>query len=295
MVFVRCGLRGANESKENFAMTPFYDIQQNPMHNWQQMGQINPQFAQLYGASLGNPLGAYGQQHGQYGQYGAQPFGAFGHNAGWGMQPQWGAQPQSGQWGSQHRQLSPYDVNEVVRQLLPALPQIIAQAQQPFGYAAYGSAPRTLTPQDVNEVVRQLLPLLPQIVGALQQGQPPQQFAMHGGIGGAGGIGGGGFGQGYLGQNLSAQNPFAASFQQPFQQPWQLGQAGPYGQPQFQSAFGGPQQWGQGGPGQSGQGQGGPWQRQLSQQDVAEVTRQLAGLIPQVIGNLQSFNQQRMM
>jgi hypothetical protein len=32
----------------------------------------------------------------------------------------------------------------------------------------------------------------------------------------------------------------------------------------------------------------------LTQQDVADVTRQLIGVIPQVIGNLQAFNQQRM-
>jgi hypothetical protein len=274
-------------------MTYFYDTQQQGPH-WQHMGQIGgqigPQFAQQPHGWPGNPgMAAYGQQ---YGQYGAQPFGAFGHNAGWGAQPQWGMSSSPwGQWG-QHRQLSPYDVNEVVRQLVPALPQVIAQAQQPYGggigYAAYGQAPRTLTPQDVNEVVRQLLPLLPQIVGTLQ-GLPPQQFAMHGGIGSGGG---GGFGQGYLGQNLGAQNPFAMQnpFAASFQQPGQYGAAPGqhYGMPQFQSAFGagGPQQWGQ---------QGGQWPRQLSQQDVADVTRQLAVLIPQVIGNLQTFNQQRVM
>ncbi len=277
----------------------FYDMQQQgPLPNWQQMGQSGPQFAQLHGSWpgnswLGNPgLAAYGQQ---YGQYGTPPaFGAFGHNSGWGAQPQWNMQPA---WGQQHRQLSPYDVNEVVRQLVPALPQILAQAQQPYpglAYAAYGQvpysqvpynqvpysqAPRTLTPQDVNDVVRQLLPLLPQVVGALQ-GQPPQQFAMHGGIGS--------MGQGHLGQNFAAQNPLAASFpqpfQQPFQQPWlgQFGALGQYGAPQFQSAFGGPQQWGQS-------------QRQLTPQDLADVSRQLAALIPQVIGNLQAINQQRTM
>lgn len=262
----------------------FYDTQQQgPLQNWQQMGQIGPQFGQHHGSWLGNPgLAAYGQQgYGQqYGQYGTPPaFGAFGHNSGWGAQPQWNMQPAGGQlWGQQHRQLSPYDVNEVVRQLVPALPQIIAQAQQPYpglAYAAYGQTPRTLTPQDVNDVVRQLLPLLPQVVGALQ-GQPPQQFAMHGGIGSTG--------QGHLGQNFGAQNPLAALLQQPFQQPWpgQFGSPGQYGMPQFQSAFGGPQQWGQS-------------QRQLTPQDLADVSRQLAALIPQAIGNLQAFNQQRTM
>jgi hypothetical protein len=61
-------------------------------------------------------------------------------------------------------------VSEVVRQLVPALPQILAQAQNPFGgqgqnpfggmgYAAFGQAQRQLSPQDVNEVVRQILPI----------------------------------------------------------------------------------------------------------------------------------------
>jgi hypothetical protein len=97
-------------------------------------------------------------------------------------------------------------------------------------------------------------------------------------------------GQGHLGQHFAAQNPFAtqnplaASFQQPsFQQPSQFGSPGQqYGMPQFQSAFGGPQQWGQS-------------QRQLMPQDLADISRQLAALIPQVIGNLQANNQQRMM
>jgi hypothetical protein len=146
------------------------------------------------------------------------------------------------------------------------LPHILAQAQQPhgaLGYAAYGQQQqRPLTQQDVNEVVRQLLPILPQIVGALQ-GQPQwQQAAMYGGAGPWGQLG-----SGNLGQNLGGQFPFAAL---PQQQPF--GQFGP----QFQAAFGGASSLGQ---------------RQLTQQDVADVTRQLAALIPQVIGNLQAFNQ----
>jgi hypothetical protein len=138
------------------------------------------------------------------------------------------------------------------RQLLPALPQIIAQAQNPFaanlftanpyagiGHAAYGQMPRQLSQQDVNEVVRQLLPFVPQIVG-MAQGQPHLQYAAMQGA------------------------PFAQ-----------------FGTPQFQSAFGAsPLGW--------------QPQRQLSQHDVADITRQLVGLIPQVIGNLQAANQQRM-
>jgi hypothetical protein len=274
-------------------MTYFYDHNQSQgaMHNWQ-TGQANPFFSQPYGSWFGNPgMAAQGQHFGLNSQHGGQPaLGAYGHYSGWGTQPQWGMQSPWGQMWGQQRQLSPYEVNEVVRQLAPALPQIIAQVQQPYaglGYAAHGSSPRTLTQQDVNDVVRQLLPLVPQIAGALQ-GQPQYQFAMHGG--GMGGLGH--FGQHHLGPNLQnpfgMQNPYAALFQQPFQQafqqPWQQawgGQLGQFGAPQFQSAFGGPQQWGQ------------P-QRQLTQQDVAEVSRQLVGLIPQVISNLQALNQQRM-
>src|SRR4051794_10546580 len=159
-----------------------YDtLQQSSMHNPQQWAQFNPLANQAYGMGpgasspqgLGHGLGqaAYGQQFGQYGQ---PSIGAFGWGA---QQPQW--------WGQQQRQLSQQDVSEVVRQLLPVLPQIIAQAQQPnptLGYAAYGQMPRTLTQQDVNEVVRQLLPIVPQIIGALQQGQPQlQHVSMYGG------------------------------------------------------------------------------------------------------------------
>jgi hypothetical protein len=134
----------------------------------------------------------------------------------------------------------------VVRQIVPLLPVMLAQAQQPmaaFGYGGYSQGPRMLGPQDVNEVVRQILPIVPQIVSALQGGQ---------GLHPAGYGGYGGFGQ------------FGQSF---------------YGQP-FLAAFGGGQGWGQ------------P-QRQLSQQDIGEVVRQLTAAIPQVISNLQAFNQQR--
>jgi hypothetical protein len=259
----------------------YFDTQQhlhhgqqfNPQFNPQSWAMFNPQHAQHLGWAMGGPSpqgiaqAAYGQQ--PYGQSFGQPFGpfgygqqygfgqpaigAFGQQYGWGGQPQWW-----GQGGQHQRQLSPQDVSEVVRQLVPALPHILAQAQQPqLGYAAYGQfgqygqGARMLTQQDVHEVVRQILPILPQIVGALQ-GQPHlQHAAMYG-----------------------SQWPLAASGQQPFGQ--QLGQFGQYGMPQFQAAFGG-------------------GQRQLTQQDVAEVTRQLVGLIPQVIGNLQALNQQQRM
>jgi hypothetical protein len=240
----------------------YYDTQQqhNSPFNPQQWAAFGPQAAQPFGAWFGgSPMqavgglglggygqAAYGQQYGQYG--GQQPIGGFGYNAGWGAQPQG--------WGQ--RQLSQQDVSEVVRQLVPALPQILAQAQQPhapIGYAAFGQPPRQLSQQDVNEVVRQILPIVPQIVGMLQGQQPLQYAAMQGGPG----LGLGQFGQGNPLQNFGAQ----------------------FGAPQFQSAFGAPTGWGQ-------------QQRQLSQQDLADVTRQLIGVIPQVIGNLQAFNQQRM-
>jgi hypothetical protein len=269
-------------------MTYYETQQQNPTYNSQfnpqQWAAFNSQAAQQpYGAWPSAPLmqaiggyglgqAAYGQQ---YGQYGGQPSsGTFGYNAGWGAQPQGWNQQQQPQWGGQQqRQLSQQDVSEVVRQLVPALPQILAQAQQPhaaIGYAAYGQTPRTLSQQDVNEVVRQILPIVPQIVGMLQ-GQPQLQYAaMHGGQGlgqqglGQQGLGQGQYGLGQFGQGNPLQNLGAQ-----------------FGVPQFQSAFGAPAAWGQ-------------QQRQLTQQDVADVTRQLIGVIPQVIGNLQALNQQRM-
>ncbi len=117
----------------------------------------------------------------------------------------------------------------------------VALGYAAYGQALYGQGPRLLSQQDVNEVVRQILPIVPQIVGMLQ-GQPQLQYAaLQGG-----------------------SSPFGQQ----------------YGGPQFQAAFGAPINAGQ--------------QRQLTQQDVADVTRQLVGLIPQVIGNLQAYNQQRM-
>jgi len=247
----------------------YYDTQQQHLNPQQQWAPFNLQTAQPYGGGLnmsspqatgGYGLGqaAYGQQ---YGQYGGQPSMGVGYNPGWGAQPQaqgWG-QMQQPQWGGQQqRQLSQQDVSEVVRQLVPVLPQILAQTQQPhaaIGYAAYGQAPRQLSQQDVNEVVRQLLPIVPQIVGTLQ-GQPQLQYAaMQGGPG-----------LGQFGLGNPAQNPGA-----------QFG----FGGPQWQSAFGAPATWGQ-------------HQRQLTQQDVSDITRELIGVIPQVIGNLQAYNQQRM-
>src|SRR5712672_1481264 len=264
----RVGLRGSNHRKSQgeAAMTYFDNQQQylnNPQFNPQQWAPFNSLAAQSAGYGLGGyGLGqaAFGQP---YGQYGGQPStGGFGYGAQGGVQG-WGQQQQP-QWGGpQQRQLSQQDVSEVVRQLVPALPQILAQAQSPhvgIGYAAYGQSPRQLSQQDVNEVVRQILPIVPQIVGTLQ-GQPQLQYAAMQGGQGLGQQGLGQFGQGYPGQNPGTQFGF--------------------GGPQMQSAFGAPAAWGQ-------------HQRQLTQQDVTDITRQLIGVIPQDIGNLQAFNQQRM-
>src|SRR5712672_3263083 len=223
----RVGLRGSNHRKSQgeAAMTYFDNQQQylnNPQFNPQQWAPFNSHAAQSAGYGLGGyGLGqaAFGQP---YGQYGGQPStGGFGYGAQGGVQG-WGQQQQP-QWGGpQQRQLSQQDVSEVVRQLVPALPQILAQAQSPhvgIGYAAYGQAPRQLSQQDVNEVVRQLLPIVPQIVGTLQ-GQPQLQYAaMQGGPG-----------LGQFGLGNPAQNPGA-----------QFG----FGGPQWQSAFGAPATWGQ--------------------------------------------------
>jgi hypothetical protein len=265
--------------------------QQNPLQNSQLWGQVNPQaFGQQ---SFGQQAGGYGIQGqipglgqaaiGQpYGPFGIQQFGqpyvgALGQMGGVGIQSP---------WGLQHRQLTPQDTHEVVRQLVPLLPHIIAQAQQQqpqaaFGYGGFGQ--RMLTQQDVNEVVRQILPIVPQIVAQLQ-GQSPMH-AVHAGYG---------FGQ--LGPLAATgqiyQQPWAQQlYQHPLaqqqlyhQQPFGLHQQHPYGQqvwPQVQAAFGGTQ------PGL------GLMQRQLTQQDVSEVVRQLVGVIPQVIQNMQATGYQR--
>jgi hypothetical protein len=244
-------------------MAFYYDANlqnQHAMQNPQQWAHLNPQLGQNYFAQ---PIGGLGQA--AFGQYAGQQWGT----------PNIGAGGQA--WGHQHRALSQQDVGEVVRQLVPLLPQVLAHAQQSpvaIQYGAYGQGARLLSPQDVNEVVRQILPILPQIVGALQQQVPLQAAAMYGGYGG--------LGQGQLGQlgqtgwgQTFAQNPYGQQhyFQQPF---------GQVGLPPFQAAFGTPIGWGQN-----------VGQRQLTQQDIGEVVRQLAAILPQVIGNQQAFNQQR--
>lgn len=267
--------------------------QQNPQLNAQFGNAVNP-FGNAQGWNNGLGLAAFGQNYG--GQGGWQ------QNAGWGGNP----------W--QQRQLSQQDVGEVVRQLLPILPQVVAQAQQgqaAFGNQGYGNqgfggfggqqnqgyGHRQLSPQDVNEVVRQILPVIPQIVNLLQQGQQnnPYGNAIFGnqGQGGQGNLGGN---QGWGNQNAFGnqggwnaqgnQNPFGLNNQGQHQnqgnQGWGLGQQG-YGA--FGQAAFGNQGYGIGGLGN---------QRQLNQQDVGEIVRQLTAALPQVIANLQqTLNQQQ--
>ena len=82
-------------------------------------------------------------------------------------------------WAAPQRQLTQQDVGAILQQIVPVLPQIIAQAQQNQQYqqyhpmAAYGGGfgfnQRSLSPQDVSEVVRQILPMIPQVLQSVQQ------------------------------------------------------------------------------------------------------------------------------
>lgn len=243
---------------------PFQQSQQYGNQGWGQGGGHG--FGYGYGAGLGQA--AFGQQN-------------YGGIGGW----------QQGQWGGPwQRQLSQHDVGEVVRQLIPLLPQILGHAQQqPYAASAYGGfgqggfgqggfgqggwgggfgqGQRYLSQQDVNEVVRQILPVLPQIVSLLQ-GQGQGQGHANAIYGGLGGFGLGGFGLG--------------------------GQQGGWGHQQ--GGWGGQQGWGQQHPfGQAAFGNNAGWgaQRQLSQVEVGEIVRHLTAALPQVIANLQAFVQQQ--
>jgi hypothetical protein len=244
---------------------------QSPQFNPLQWAQFNPQGSQGLGLGTGVMGGGLGPAAfgAQYGGFGGQPYGLTGMGAlgagGFGTQPA---------WGQAQRQLSPQDVNEVVRQLVPLLPQVIAQAQQqpsaafaygPYGQIGYGQMGRTLTPQDVNDVVRAILPSLPHIVGMLQgQAQTPMGAAHWYGL--PGGLGQAAFGQAF---------PTLHAYGQ-----WPIGQ----GIPGYQQGIGQPLPF----PAAFGQPFMPAQQRHLTQQDVVEVARQLSGVIPQVIANLQS-------
>jgi hypothetical protein len=242
-------------------MSEAYQTSLHPNQNAQFWSANGPSWG--FGTPLGQSQGwGYGLGQAAYGQQNYGGLGGWGQNQGWGNQ-----------W--QQRQLSQQDVGEIVRQLLPFLPQVVAQAQPqaafghggqgygPFGpnpgFGGFGQGQRQLSPQDVNEVVRQILPVIPQIVNLLQ-GQQQQQGPYANAIYGTG-IGWHGQGN----QQGWGQNAFGQHQQSPF---------GPLGQAAF----------GIGGYGQ---------QRQLNPQEVGEIVRQLTGALPQLIANLQAFNQQQ--
>jgi hypothetical protein len=243
-------------------MSEAYQTSVNPNPYQQFWGAHAPAWG--IGAQLGQPQ-AWGYGLGQA-AFGQQNYGGIG---GWGQGQGWG-----NPW--QQRQLSQQDVGEIVRQLLPYLPQVVAQAQPQAafghggqgygafgpnqGFGGFGPGQRQLSPQDVNEVVRQILPVIPQIVNLLQGQQGPYANAIYGtGIGWHQGNQQG-WGQG------NNPNLFGQYQQSPF---------GPLGQ----AAFGNVGGYGH--------------QRQLNPQDVGEIVRQLAGALPQLIANLQALNQQQ--
>jgi hypothetical protein len=117
-------------------MNYFFDPLQQAALQHQQWGAL--------GSTMFNPAmsQAFGQPYGQVGQ-----FGQLAHSASW---PTWGMQPasqpiapQSWQQPWQQRQFTPQDLGDVVRLLVPLLPQILAQAQPAIaaihaGYGAFG-------------------------------------------------------------------------------------------------------------------------------------------------------------
>ncbi|MBV8664807.1 MAG: hypothetical protein JO107_17120, partial [Hyphomicrobiales bacterium] len=152
------------------------------------------------------------------------------------------------------RQLSQHDVSNILQQIAPVLPQLIAQAQQNSyqPMAAYGGGgfggQRSLSPQDVGEVVRQILPIIPQLLQSMQQQNSSWGMGQTGfgqsGIGQIGGIG-------HMGQGWQGQAAFGSSQQSPFQQnPFQQS-------PQSSIA------------------------QRLTHQDVHEIVRQLGEVIQQ--------------
>ena len=155
----------------------------------------------------------------------------------------------------------------------------------PFGggqfatWANWGGQPRQFSQQDLGAILQQIAPILPQIVAQAQQHQPMAAF------------GGAQFGNQ---RSLSPQDvnevvrqilPVLPQLMQSVQQgqtgfaPQGFGQFGGFGQPAYGAA---PLQY----PGQTYQPH-----RQLSQQDVTEIARQLAEAIPQAFGS--SMNSQR--
>jgi hypothetical protein len=154
-----------------------------------------------------------------------------------------------------------------------------------------GGPQRQLTQHDVSSILQQIAPILPQIIAQAQQQQTMPQAAF-----------GGGFG--LQQRTLSPQDvnevvrqilPVIPQLLQSAQgQSWQGG----FGQTGF-GQTGGFGQWGQGwgqaayGPSQQDNPFGRNPARQLSPQDVNEVVRQLAEILPQAIAG-QQVGQQRL-
>jgi hypothetical protein len=153
-------------------------LQQNAFQNPQ---PGNPHLQHLVQSLLQN---AQNQQGGGFGQ------AAFG-----------GGQSAAG-WGAPQRQLSQHDVSNILQQIAPVLPQIIAQAQQApnQAMAAFGGNSRSLSPQDVSEVVRQILPIIPQLLQSMPQQNGPWGPAQ---------MGFGQSGQGWQGQAAFGQQPYS--------------------------------------------------------------------------------------
>jgi hypothetical protein len=126
------------------------------------------------GLAMGPGLGqaAYGQQaYGPLGMGAWGPTQPFVGQTGWAMQPNFGQQRQlSPQDVSEvARQLATIISQSQMQ------PQLQPLAAVGYGYGSYGQPQRLLSQNDINDVVRQILPMLPQIVGALQ-GYAPQGF-----------------------------------------------------------------------------------------------------------------------
>lgn len=153
----------------------------------------------------------------------------------------------------------------------------------------WGGSQRPLSPQDVGAILQQIAPVLPQVIAQAQQhqNQPMAAYA-------------GGFGAGQ--RTLSPQDvseivrqilPVIPQLLQSMQQqggPWGLGQIG-------LGPVGGLGLAGQGWQGQAAFGFGqpqNPYQqaRQLTQQDVNEIARQLSDVIQQAYSG-QQFGQMR--
>jgi len=227
--------------------------QSNAIQNLLQNPQVLQTLAQALSQNQqGGGQGGYGQGGLGQGAFGQGAFGQGGLGQGaFGQQGGFGQGGQSG-WGQQ-RQLTPMDVSAILQQIAPVLPQIVAQAQQAYQpLAAFGGG---------------------------------QQY---GGLGGQ-------FGQ----QRNLAHHEVSEIVRQILPAILQATQQ------QQQNPFGGQGQGSVWGMGAFGQSQQNPWQqqnpfqqwgshqqgqhRQIGQQDVQEIARQV---VEAVTGNQQGQQRQ---